>query len=217
MAIFRRGFPNGGVECRWSRQYQDPSRVVNGSTAKCNTYSCAGPWQVDDTVDGKRRRLFFTVARRRRRRSPNVTPKTTEQHLIVCSGKCEAEITIIKDCALSITLLKLTTDGRKVSRGLSAKAELLVNCLVLAVKLLIGSRKLGDAKMVRTSFIIITSMVGSSSYVASRRYVKVWWFCLLQLQFYRCHLDFQIESEVTGGRHWFHWSRPMARYAAKIR
>jgi len=33
---------------------------------------------------------------------------------------------LIKDCARGITLLKLTTDGNKASRGLSATAELLV-------------------------------------------------------------------------------------------
>jgi len=60
------------------------------------------------------------------RRSLNVTPKTTEQHLIVRSGKSEARVTIIKDCAPDITLLKLTTDGHKASRGVSATAELLV-------------------------------------------------------------------------------------------
>jgi len=57
-------------------------------------------------------------------RSLNVTPKTTEQHLIVRSDKSEAEVTVIKDCARGITLLKLTTDGHKASRGLSATAEL---------------------------------------------------------------------------------------------
>ena len=59
-------------------------------------------------------------------RSHNVTPKTTEQQLIARSGKSEAKVTIIKDCARRITLLKLTTDGHKASRGLSATAELLV-------------------------------------------------------------------------------------------
>jgi len=58
-------------------------------------------------------------------RSLNVVPKTAEQHLIVCSGK-RSEITIIKDCARSITLLKLTTDGHKASHSSSATAELLV-------------------------------------------------------------------------------------------
>jgi len=58
-------------------------------------------------------------------RSLNVTSKTTERHLVVRSGKPEAEITIIKDCARCITLLKLTTDRHKASRGLSATAWLL--------------------------------------------------------------------------------------------
>jgi len=56
-------------------------------------------------------------------RSLNVTPKTTEQHLIVRSFKCEA---IIKDCIRGIRLLKLTNDGHKASRGLSATAELII-------------------------------------------------------------------------------------------
>ena len=33
-------------------------------------------------------------------RSLNVMPKTTEQHLIVRSGKSEVEVIIIKDCAV---------------------------------------------------------------------------------------------------------------------
>ena len=40
-----------------------------------------------------------------------------------CSGKSEAQVTIIKDCTRSITLLKLTTDGHKALQGLSAAAE----------------------------------------------------------------------------------------------
>ena len=59
-------------------------------------------------------------------KSLNVTPKTTEQHLIVRRSKSEAEVTIIKDCARGITLLKLTTNEHKASRGLSATVELLV-------------------------------------------------------------------------------------------
>ena len=64
--------------------------------------------------------------------SLNVTPKTTEQHSIVRSGKSEAEVglTIIKDCVPGIILLKLTTDGHRASRGLSATAELLVLSVV---------------------------------------------------------------------------------------
>jgi len=44
----------------------------------------------------------------------------------MCNGKSEALVTIIKECALGITLLKLTTDGHKASHVLSATAELLV-------------------------------------------------------------------------------------------
>jgi len=43
-----------------------------------------------------------------------------QQHLIVCSGKPEAYVTIIKDSTQSITLLKVTTDRHKASHGLSA-------------------------------------------------------------------------------------------------
>jgi len=42
------------------------------------------------------------------------------------TGESEAEVTIIKDCARGITLLKLAADGHKASSGLSATAELLV-------------------------------------------------------------------------------------------
>jgi len=53
--------------------------------------------------------------------------KTTEQNLIVCIGKSEAEVGLtIKDCARGIVLLKLTTDRHEELRGLSATAELLV-------------------------------------------------------------------------------------------
>ena len=57
-------------------------------------------------------------------RSLNVTPKTTEQHLIVRSDKSEAEVT--KECARGTVLLKQTSDRHKTSRGLSARAELRV-------------------------------------------------------------------------------------------
>ena len=67
---------------------------MNGSIVKSNTHSCDGPWQVDDIsrVAGKRRRLFFTGDDDEvfMTRSLSVTPKTTEQYLIVRSGKSEA-------------------------------------------------------------------------------------------------------------------------------
>ena len=84
------------------------------------------------TVAGKRRCLFFTGDDDEvfMTRIHNVTPKTTEQHLIVRIGKSEAEVTIIKDCdrgtVLLTVLLKLTTDRHEASRGLSTTTELLV-------------------------------------------------------------------------------------------
>jgi len=59
-------------------------------------------------------------------RSFNVTPKTTEQHLIAHSDKSVAHVTNNKDCARRFVLLKLTTDRHEASRGLFATAELLV-------------------------------------------------------------------------------------------
>jgi len=58
-------------------------------------------------------------------RSLNVTPKTAEQQVIfvVISLKPNL-VTIIKDSARGITLLKLTANGHKASRGLSATADL---------------------------------------------------------------------------------------------
>ena len=60
-------------------------------------------------------------------RSLNVTPKTTEQHIIVRSSKSEAEVTNNRRVRSRYCrrLLKLT-DRRKASRGLFATAELLV-------------------------------------------------------------------------------------------
>jgi len=59
-------------------------------------------------VADERRGLFFTGDYDEvfMTRSLDVTTKTTEQHLIVRSGKSEAEVTIIKDCVRCITLLE---------------------------------------------------------------------------------------------------------------
>jgi len=73
---------NAGGVCKKSRfLYLVSSHVVNSQTAKCDT-----PWQVGDT-----RHLLFTrdddevfITR-----SLNITVKTTEQNLIVCSSKSE--------------------------------------------------------------------------------------------------------------------------------
>ena len=103
----------------------EPWRSVN---AKCNVLSRDRPaswWHYSPVSDGVC--FWRETTTKCMTRSLNVAPKTTEHHLIVRSGKwSEAKITMIKDCARGITLLKLTTDGHKASRGLSATAELLV-------------------------------------------------------------------------------------------
>jgi len=59
-------------------------------------------------------------------RSLNVTPKTTKQHLIVCSDKSVAYVMNNKDCTRRFVLLKLTTDRHKALHSLFATAELVV-------------------------------------------------------------------------------------------
>jgi len=54
------------------------------------------------------------------------TDKRTDKSNAYCPVPCGRGIIIKKNCAGAITLLKLTTDGHKASRGLSATAELLV-------------------------------------------------------------------------------------------
>ena len=60
----------------------------------------------------------------------DVTLKTTEQSRIVCTSKSEAEVTKynkklrLRYCTIDAT--KLTTDRHEASRGLFARAELLV-------------------------------------------------------------------------------------------
>ena len=62
--------------------------------AKCNTLSCDRP-TASWWVAGERRSLFMTGDDDEVFMTINVTPKTTEQHLIVRSGKwSEAEITV---------------------------------------------------------------------------------------------------------------------------
>ena len=53
-------------------------------------------------------------------------PQRYAEDNVICSDKSEALVTIIKDSAQVIILLRLTTDRHKASRGLSATAELLV-------------------------------------------------------------------------------------------
>jgi len=57
----------------------------------------------------------------------DVTPKTTEQNLIVCGGKSEDRVINNKRYWYQgIVLMKLPTDRQEASNGLSATAEFLV-------------------------------------------------------------------------------------------
>jgi len=58
------------------------------------------------------------------KRSLNVTPKTTEQHLIARSDKSVAYVTYNKRLCSTFCILKLTTDRQEASHGLFATAEL---------------------------------------------------------------------------------------------
>jgi len=69
-------------------------------------------------IAGKDGEMFVT-------RSLNVTPKTTEQHLIARNDKSVAYM-YVKDSVGLFVLLKLTTDRHEASRGLFATAELVV-------------------------------------------------------------------------------------------
>ena len=70
-------------------QYLVSLRVVNGSTAKRYAHSCSGPRKSVTPVAGKWRRLLFAETDDGvfMTRSLNVPLKTTEQHLVVHSGK----------------------------------------------------------------------------------------------------------------------------------
>ena len=72
------------------------SCTVNAATARCYQHGAARPWQVVTLIAGSKRRsllmagdddeMFMT-------RSLNVTPKATEQYLIVHSDKSVAYVT----------------------------------------------------------------------------------------------------------------------------
>jgi len=86
--------PNEGVEYWWGRQKSRfstrsiaSSNVVNAAFARCYQHSAAGQWKVVTLIAGSKRRhllmaedddeVFMTII------NLNVTPKTTEQQLVV--------------------------------------------------------------------------------------------------------------------------------------
>jgi len=86
----------GQAEIAIVSQYLASPRVVNAATARCYQHGAAGLWQVATLVAGSKRqsllmagdddKMFMT-------KSLNVTPKTTEHHLIVRSDKSVAYVT----------------------------------------------------------------------------------------------------------------------------
>jgi len=82
----------------------------------------------DTTAGSKRRRLLYTgdVDEIFMTRSLNVTPKTTEQHLIVRSDKSVAYVTNNNRPRLTFCTTKAKLLTHEASCGLFATAELLV-------------------------------------------------------------------------------------------
>jgi len=100
MATFRRKPPKGVANAGGVGRNRDSepisSRAVNAATARCYQHGAVGPWQVvTHTADSKRRSLLMAADDDEMfmTRSFNVTPKTTEQHLIVRSDKSVAYVT----------------------------------------------------------------------------------------------------------------------------
>jgi len=93
----------GGVECWWVGRNRDSEPISGFITCcqsaatgyRCYQHDAAGRWQVVTLTAGSKRRsllmagddeMFMT-------RNLNVTPKTTEHHLIVRSDKSVAHVT----------------------------------------------------------------------------------------------------------------------------
>ena len=87
-----------------------PLRAINGSTAKCNRFSCDEPWQVVLTLVAA---CFWQ----------ETTTKCLWQEASLRYAGHTEQCLIVR-----IALLTLTTDRHEASRGLSAIAGLLVNC-----------------------------------------------------------------------------------------
>jgi len=77
-------------------QYLASLRAVNAATASCYQHGAAGPWQVVTLTAGSKRRSLLMAGNDDEvfmTRSLNVTPKTTEQHLIARGDKSVAYVT----------------------------------------------------------------------------------------------------------------------------
>jgi len=104
------------------------SRAVNAATASCYHINTA----LTLIAGSKRRSLLMTGDddEMLMTRSLNLTPKSTEQHLIVGSDKSVAYVTI---CARRFVQLKLTTDERK-HRAASLRQQSYLMFLLVSMK-----------------------------------------------------------------------------------
>ena len=117
MAIFRRGSLTWGK----NRNFRP---IFGFRIDQC--------WTVDggvrlqhlaaEFVDGGKRRTKLYASMLYHRKLRRYTPKTTEQNLIVRIGKREAEVTIIKDCARGVVLLKLQRDTKHRAASLQQQS-----------------------------------------------------------------------------------------------
>jgi len=141
MAIFRRGPPpvtgasNAGKvwKNRDLSQYLAPSRAVNAATARCYQHGAAGLRQVVTFIAGSSKRRSLLMAgddyEMFMTRSFNVTPKTTEQYLIVRSDKSVAYVTDNKRlCSTFCTIEANDWQTRSIARPL---CDSRATCLVL--------------------------------------------------------------------------------------
>jgi len=69
-----------------SDQHLASSRAVNAATVRCYEHGAAGPWQVVTLIASSKRLSLWMAGDDDEMfmiRSLHITPKTTEQHLIV--------------------------------------------------------------------------------------------------------------------------------------
>ena len=121
MTIFRRWSPNEDVECRCARQKSRFSTNIWLSDrwlVKCEQQL---RWPTVQFTEQTATHHWSCLSQ------PAWTTYEEKRTKVVRSGKSEAEVAKIEDCARSIVLLKLTTDRHEASRGLSATAGLLVH------------------------------------------------------------------------------------------
>ena len=116
----------GSAEIVIVSQYLALLRAVNTATSQVLSIRRHQTASCDTLLAGSKRRcLLMTGKDDEMTRSFNVTPKTTEQHLIARSDKSVVYVTKNKDSVRRFVLLKLTTDRHEATRGLFETAELL--------------------------------------------------------------------------------------------